>query len=213
MPKSVEVPDNILSASVQDFLAATAAKCPTPGGGAVAALAGALAASLAQMALQYTIGKKKYESFRGDLVAAVEQLERATGLLTQLIDEDIAAYAGLSAFLKLPPDQRQSDPAYLPAVVAAIRAPQSVGALGLHILELCHDLRQKTNTMLLSDLAIAATLAHATVHASELNVLINLSLLPEKSEADRLRAEMRAMCDKADNVYNDVRKFVCDSIA
>jgi formiminotetrahydrofolate cyclodeaminase len=197
---------------VQDFLSATAAKCPTPGGGAVAALAGALASSLAQMALQYTIGKKKYEAFRADLVAAIEQLQRATTLLAELIDEDIAAYAGLSTFLKLTPDQRQADPAFLPAVIAAIRVPQSVSALGLHILELCHDLRQKTNTMLLSDLAIAATLAHATVHASEFNVLINLSLLPEKSQADRLRAEMRAMCTKADGIYNDVRDFVCNTI-
>ncbi len=153
--------------------------------------------------------RQKFESFQTELSEAISQLQKATALLAQLIDEDIAAYAGLSAFLKLPEEQRLKDPSYLPAVVAAIRAPQSVGGLGLHILELCHNLREKTNPFLLSDLAIAATLAHATVHASELNVLINLNLLPDKSEATRLRQEMHAMSDKADGIYNVVREFVC----
>ena len=41
-----------------DFLNAAAAKQPTPGGGSIAALAGALAASMGEMVLNYSIGKK-----------------------------------------------------------------------------------------------------------------------------------------------------------
>jgi glutamate formiminotransferase/formiminotetrahydrofolate cyclodeaminase len=44
----------------RQFIAATAEASPTPGGGSVAALAGALAAALAQMVAGLTIGRKKY---------------------------------------------------------------------------------------------------------------------------------------------------------
>jgi formiminotetrahydrofolate cyclodeaminase len=45
---------------VSEFLDNLAAKSPTPGGGAVAALTGAMAASLTEMACNLTIGKKDY---------------------------------------------------------------------------------------------------------------------------------------------------------
>ncbi|MCL2641789.1 MAG: cyclodeaminase/cyclohydrolase family protein, partial [Phycisphaerales bacterium] len=66
---------NILQFPVQDFISATAAKHPTPGGGSVAALCGALAASLATMALRYTIGKKAYVVHDAALKAAIAELE------------------------------------------------------------------------------------------------------------------------------------------
>jgi len=203
------LPDDILTAPMCDFLAATAARTPTPGGGSVAALTGALGCALAQMALQYTLGKKKFEPFRAELEAALAQLQKAATLLTELIAEDIAAYQAIGPFLKLPPDQRLADPGYLPAVAAAIGVPQSMGGLGLHILELCHDLRTRINPFLLSDLAVAAALAHATVHAAELNVLANINLVPDKPEAAHLRQDMQALSAKADTLYAQVRQFVC----
>ena len=43
-----------------DFLAATASKAPTPGGGAVAGVTVALGAALGQMVIEYTLGKKRF---------------------------------------------------------------------------------------------------------------------------------------------------------
>ena len=95
----------ILSLSVQDFLAATAAKQPTPGGGSVAALIGALAASLAAMALEYTIGKKAFAPHDAEIRSSLAQFQTTSLLFQELITEDIAAYEALSELLKLPPDQ------------------------------------------------------------------------------------------------------------
>jgi len=53
----------MLELSVTEFTAATAAKQPTPGGGSVAGLVGALATGLGEMSLNFTIGKKKYAEF------------------------------------------------------------------------------------------------------------------------------------------------------
>ena len=59
------------NASLNDFLNAAAAKQPAPGGGSVAALAGALAASMGEMVLNYSVGKKS-------LVAHEPELRTAT---------------------------------------------------------------------------------------------------------------------------------------
>ncbi len=48
--------------TIEKFLEAAAAKQPTPGGGSVSALAGALAASMGEMVLNYSVGKKGLEA-------------------------------------------------------------------------------------------------------------------------------------------------------
>src|SRR4051794_36131632 len=114
---------DMLSLSVRDFVAATAAKHPTPGGGSVGALCGALAASLAAMSVEFTIGKKKFLPYDAELKAALERFHTASTMFQEIIAEDIAAYEALSPLLKLP--DPKSHPEYVTAVVAAIRAPQA----------------------------------------------------------------------------------------
>jgi formiminotetrahydrofolate cyclodeaminase len=195
----------ITKMTLESFLTETAAKQPTPGGGSVTALAAALGASLAAMALRYTAGKKAYAQHEPEIQSAIAELTKATTLLQELIEEDIAAYNALSPLLKLPEDQRASNPDYTTAVVAAIRAPETTAALANAILHRTHTMLDKTNKLLLSDLAIAATLAHAAVHASQLNVLINLPLLPNKDEAATQKQNLQILTDKADKTYTDIR--------
>ncbi len=52
--------------TIEEFLAKANSAEPVPGGGAIAALTGALASSMAQMALNFTIGKEKYKQFEAD---------------------------------------------------------------------------------------------------------------------------------------------------
>lgn len=199
---------DFLHIPVKEFVAQTAAKTPTPGGGSVAALAGALAASLAAMAVRYTQGKKAFAAYEGQLAEAVGQFDRAANLFQELIAEDIAAYEALSAMLKMPEAARLAHPDYTATVVAAIRAPQTAAGLAAGVLSLCAKLLDKTNKMLLSDLAIAATYAHATVHASELNVRINLPLLPNKEESLAMKQSLYELAVKADRTYEQVRNHV-----
>lgn len=199
---------DITNLSVKEFLAATAAKQPTPGGGSVAALIGALAASLGAMALEYTVGKKAFAAHDAEIRRALASFQHASAMLQELIEEDIAAYQAVSAMLKLPEADRFNHPDYLPAVVAAIRTPQTAAGFAINILETCAAMIDKTNKFLISDLAIAAVYAHATVHASELNVRINLPLLPNPAEAAATRAAMADLSTKADTLYAAFRTAI-----
>src|SRR5688500_5067412 len=152
------------------LLEAAAAKQPTPGGGSVAALAGALAASMGEMVLNYSVGKKSLAEHEPILREALAEFTRARQLLLALMVEDQVAYEALTAARKLPEScaTRQSDCDV--ALLASIRVPQAIGATALAILELCEKLVDKVNHFLLSDLAVSCELAMATVRCAAYNV-------------------------------------------
>src|SRR5687767_15580984 len=120
--------------SIEAFLNAAAAKRATPGGGSIAALAGALAAAMGEMVLNYSVGKKSLAEHEPQLRAALAEMTRARALLLQLMVEDQVAYEALTAARKLPESSpaRQND--FDVALLASIRVPQAMGATGLAML-------------------------------------------------------------------------------
>ena len=82
------------------FLEATAAGSATPGGGAVAALAGALSAALAGMVARLSIGKKKYAAVEAQMKDIAARADGLRGKLTASIDEDSAAFEEVMNALK-----------------------------------------------------------------------------------------------------------------
>ncbi|HYE61580.1 MAG TPA: cyclodeaminase/cyclohydrolase family protein [Phycisphaerales bacterium] len=172
------------STTIADFLKQTAAKTPTPGGGAVASAVGALSAALAQMVVSYSLGKKNLADHQPRLTEAALILERARAVLLELAEEDAAAYGLVNELQKLP----EGDPrrAQLPAANAAsVQVPLAVMAACVDLLRLFVTLAPITNRQLRSDLAIAAILAEATARGSRWNVEVNLAFLNDDAEKAR----------------------------
>lgn len=168
--------------SIEAFLNAAAAKQPTPGGGAVAALAGALAASMGEMVLQYSVAKKDLAAHAPLNSGILAELTRARGVLLELMAEDQAVFAELTAAKKAGGDTAKF-------VDACIAVPQAIGTTALAILDLAGRVAGTSNRYLASDLAVCGDLAMAAVRASVHNVRANLS---DVSEARR--AELNADC-------------------
>jgi methenyltetrahydrofolate cyclohydrolase len=163
------------SASIAQFLDATAAKQPAPGGGSVTALAGALAAAMGEMVLQYSVGKKDVPPDADTkLRNALAEMTRARHVLVQLMAEDQAAFGALSSARKACNNKGDSDPTFAAALLACIRIPQAIGATAGALLKLCEQVTPTANKFLLSDLAVCAELAMATVRCAAYNVRINL---------------------------------------
>jgi formiminotetrahydrofolate cyclodeaminase len=176
--------------TLADFLQAAAARQPAPGGGSVTALVGALAASMGEMVVNYSLGKKGLEADQSDLRAALSELTRARGLMLQLMVEDQLAYEALTAARKLPensPQRRDQLPA---ALLASISTPQAVAAAAVAVLGLCDRLVDITNRFLLSDLAVSADLAMATVRCAVYNVRVNLADVTDPADRHAIEASV-----------------------
>src|SRR5262249_3945191 len=149
-------------------------RTPTPGGGSVAGLAGAMAAALGEMVVNYSIGEKGYEQYESELRPAAAELQRARAGLVQLMAGDQLAYEALSATRKLPADSAERKEKQPAALLACIRVPEAIAATGVCVLELCDRLISFVNPYLLSDLAVCADLAMTVVRCASYNVRANL---------------------------------------
>jgi formiminotetrahydrofolate cyclodeaminase len=82
------------SLSIEQFLASLAAKNPTPGGGAAAAIGASVGSAAASMAAAYTQRKKDVESGAAEQARALIATLEVTTLL-QAADDDAVAYSDL----------------------------------------------------------------------------------------------------------------------
>jgi formiminotetrahydrofolate cyclodeaminase len=181
------------SNTIAQFLEGAAAKQPVPGGGSVTALVGALAAAMGEMVANYSVGKKGLEAHQGALRAALAELHRARQLMLELVVEDQSAYQALSAARKLHPDSADRQSQFDHALLASIRTPEAIAATALAILELCERICPIANVSLLSDLAVCADLAMATLRCGIYNVRINLSDVTDPSDEAKIEKTLGAL--------------------
>ncbi len=195
--------DDLLSLSIREFLDRAGDRTPTPGGGSVAALVGALAAAMGQMVARYTIGNAKYAGHEPAVRAWLEELARARDAFCQLMAEDIAAYQRLSAAMK----SREPDAAEekARALAAATTVPMEMVAVAAAVVAGMDSIKDRCNRYLLSDLVVGAVLCNAAARAAAANVRVNLARSVDRAEADRLAADLANMLDHTSRR--------CDSVA
>ena len=163
--------------SVQHFLDQLASATPTPGGGSVAALTGALAAGLITMVCDLTIGRPRYAEFDAQAQTIRTTAEAARARLTDLIQGDIAAYQGVAAAYKIAKDDPSRPAAIVAATVIATDTPLEIAELAATLLPLCAPLAAHGNRTAVGDVAAGAHLAVAAVEAALINVTANLPTL------------------------------------
>jgi formiminotetrahydrofolate cyclodeaminase len=177
--------------SISVFLESVAAKQPTPGGGAVAAVCGALAAAIGEMAINYSIGRKATPQFDAELTHVLGELTRSRAIMLELVVEDQEAFSELTAARKLDDADASKTARVAAAVENCIAVPRTIGVTALTMLRIVQPVVEKTNKWLLSDLAVCIELAMATVRTAQYSVRANLG------DVDAGRAASLAMeCDE-----------------
>ena len=73
----------------KEFVESVATKEPIPGGGSVAALVGALGASLSAMVARLTVGKKKYIAVAAEMEKNIAEITKIQQDLIKLVQKDI----------------------------------------------------------------------------------------------------------------------------
>jgi formiminotetrahydrofolate cyclodeaminase len=199
-------------ATIGDFLAAAASRQPTPGGGSVAALAGALAAAMGEMAVHYSVSAKKPQASDAEMNLALREFQRARQLLIALMSEDQAAYEALSAAKKLPDSPKKKEE-IASALAACIAAPQAAAAAAKAILELAAALAPRVNPYLLSDLAVCAELAMATVRCAIYNVRVNLPEISDPAQKKSVEAACAQLLSSATAVIQKTIHAIWDRLS
>ena len=193
--------------AVPEFLDEVASSAPTPGGGSVAALAGALAAALATMVARLTIGKKRYAEHEERMRAVERDGEALRRELFDLVAEDAKAYDGFVAASKLsqrtPEETATREKALVDAARNAAAVPLRTAEACVRALELAAVVAEVGNVNAVSDAGVAGWLARGGAEGAALNVSINLPSVPAE-ERGALEARARRATERAAALHEAV---------
>lgn len=169
---------NLKDLSVSEFSAMAADQNPSPGGGSVAAMAGAFSASLACMVAKLTREKKGYEQVREQMEALALEAEGLRLSLLEDIQNDSASYNAFMEALKLPKDTEEQKAiraqAMQDALKGACAVPLEVAKKALKAMELATYTVEHGNVNAMSDGLVGALMGRAAVLGAINNVRINL---------------------------------------
>ncbi|HLH32015.1 MAG TPA: cyclodeaminase/cyclohydrolase family protein [Terriglobia bacterium] len=169
------------------FMNQLAAATPVPGGGSVAALAGAFGASLGQMAIRITKDKKNYAQHAERYNDALDRLAPYSATLLELVDADCEAYGLVLAAYKLPKESPERDKAIQDGLIRATEIPSRVANCSAEALRVLEDLRPIIHLNVATDLQVGLQMLRSSVRGAIANMRTNLTAV--KDAEARLRYE------------------------
>lgn len=171
----------LIDQTISAFTDELASNSPAPGGGSIAALAGALGAALASMVCRLTVTKKKYADVRVELESVCERSESYRAELTALIDEDTEAFTAVMNAYGLPKESEEEKAlrarAITHAMKEAVRVPLQVMHLCAEVASLMSTVEQKGNVNSVTDAGVGALLIEAASRGAAFNVKVNLGAI------------------------------------
>lgn len=197
------------ASSLSGFLDAVSAGTPTPGGGSVAALAGALAAALGVMVCRigppaapaHRRDEKKTSSTKSEAeggkapgLRTVEQrLVELGHELRRLIQADADSYEAVLRAYRLPKTNPARPDAIASSLATATRVPLETAVLASEAAFLLRSLIPVVKPSVASDLKVGLTMALAAIEGGLENVVTNLKSQPNQKLMDEIRGRVQAL--------------------
>lgn len=202
----------LASMNVVSFVNTVSSDSPTPGGGSVAALAGALGAALAAMDANLTVGKKGYENISEQLAVLAVRAQEVKSILLEIIDEDTRAFNAVMDAHRL----AKSSDSQKQARDAAIEAAEKQAALvPLHTARLCLDSMKLSleaarlgNTNSMTDAATGCNMAYAGLKGALMNVRVNIKSMADEKFKSELAQECAVLEEQAEAEKAQLDRFV-----
>lgn len=204
----------LVDLKITDFLDELASKESTPGGGAAAAIAGAMGAALGSMVIRLTIGKEGYEDVEDLFKEKLIETEKLRAQLTELVDLDANAFGGVIAAFGMPKDTEEQIAARSAKILAeykvAAEVPLDTVKACRKVIDVLNELGTKGNDQALSDIGVGALCALTGLKSAVHNVEINLAWIKKKDAeyAEKMYKELEELTDAEEIVAkldDDVR--------
>jgi glutamate formiminotransferase / formiminotetrahydrofolate cyclodeaminase len=203
---------SLVKMNLRQFCNETLSDSPAPGGGSVAALMGALGASLGGMVANLSAGKRGWEEqleFFSNWAVQGQQLKDE---LLFLVDEDTAAFNKVMAAFALPKDSAEEKAARSKAIQAAnqyaAEIPLKVMSTACQSYQLLAEMAEKGNPASISDVGVGLLATRACIEGAAMNVRINLSGLKDETVKSALREQMEKLLDQSEDCYQSGRQMV-----
>ncbi|MBR0127084.1 MAG: cyclodeaminase/cyclohydrolase family protein [Firmicutes bacterium] len=180
----------------RDFVESVGSSKPIPGGGSVAALVGALGASLSTMVASLTIGKKKYIGVEFEMQKNIDEIYKIQNELLDLVQQDIDNFEPLAQLYKkkasTPEEKAALKEAKQNALYEACLVPMEIIKKCGRAIELAQEFATKGNKVVIADSGSSAVLCKAAMQAASFNIYINTNMMKDKELAKKINGECTA---------------------
>lgn len=203
---------NLAGLTLGEFVRVLASDAPAPGGGSVAALAGALGASLCAMVARLTVGRPKYRDSRESMERLRDEADELSRVLLGLVDKDSDSYTLVTEALKLPKETDAQKQSRLEAIESATRQAAAVPMETLETLSripgMIREALLQGNPNCLTDAGVAVQMMRAAAAGAAYNVRINLSGIKDRELAGTLSARTGELLAQIRNEANLLERMV-----
>ena len=203
---------SLLKMDLRQFCNETLSDSPAPGGGSVAALMGALGASLGGMVANLSAGKRGWDDklkYFSDWAVKAQQLKDE---LLFLVDEDTAAFKKVIEAFALPKESTEEKAARSAAIESATKdaaeVPLKVMETASKSYQLLSEMAEKGNPNSISDVGVGALATRACVEGASLNVRINLGQLKDEKFKSALVEKVRKISTASDAQFKKISQIV-----
>jgi glutamate formiminotransferase/formiminotetrahydrofolate cyclodeaminase len=210
--ESAEQKPSLVKMNLREFCDETLSDSPAPGGGSVAALMGALGASLGGMVANLSAGKRGWDDkldYFSDWAVKAQQLKDE---LLSLVDEDTAAFNKVMDAFALPKESAEEKAARSAAVEDATKyaaqIPLKVMETASRSYELLSEMAEKGNPASISDVGVGALATRACIEGAALNVRINLDQLKDEKFRATLADKVRKVSADSQRRFNKISEVV-----
>ena len=196
--------------TVTEFADELSRDSAAPGGGSVAALAGALSAALSSMVASLTFAKQGMEDSKESMAIAGERAQSLKDWFLAAVDADTDAFDAVLAAIRMPrktpEDVANRKEAMAAANLGATLVPLKVMERSVQALELALIAAADGNPNSVSDAGVAGICAVAAAEGASLNVRINLDGLG--GDTSEITERHDAALEQARNVGVQVAEAV-----
>ncbi|PYL60564.1 MAG: glutamate formimidoyltransferase [Verrucomicrobia bacterium] len=193
--QSTEPKKSLVKMDVREFCNETLSDSPAPGGGSVAALMGALGASLGGMVANLSAGKRGWDDKLEYFSTWAVKAQQLKDELLSLVDEDTAAFNKVIDSFALPKESAEEKTSRLAAIEAATtyaaEVPLKVMETAAKSYALLAEMAEKGNPASISDVGVGALATRACIEGAALNVRINLGQLKDEKFKLDLQEKLR----------------------
>src|SRR5678815_257283 len=210
--ESAEPQSSLVKMNVRNFCNETLSDSPAPGGGSVAALMGALGASLGGMVANLSAGKRgwddKLEYFSGWAVKA----QKLKDELLSLVDEDTNAFNKVMDVFAMPKNSAEEKAERAAAIEKATKhaaqVPLKVMETAAKSYELLSEMADNGNPASVSDVGVGALATRACIEGAAMNVRINLGQLKDEKFKIQLQERVQKVSADSETQFKKINQVV-----
>jgi glutamate formiminotransferase / formiminotetrahydrofolate cyclodeaminase len=207
---------SLLKMNLREFCNETLSDSPAPGGGSVAALMGALGASLGGMVANLSAGKRGWDDKLQYFSDWAVKAQKVKDELLFLVDEDTNAFNQVMDAFGLPKGSDEEKKARSTAIESATKyaaeIPLKVMETAAKSYDLLAEMAEKGNPASISDVGVGAGATRACIDGAALNVRINLGQLKDEKFKSELSKKVEKLKADSDSNFAKIDQTVQSKI-